>query len=174
MLKTNQRARAFYYIILSMFIAILVNSLKLGFRDPRPYWSFPGVKLLWYCYRGFGNPCGPVLWCFAIPIAISLDIIRSNPHGKFMQIISIITTLWLGISIAFARMILGVNSLDQVILGGLLGVWTAFTFEFILRKPIMGHIMLLNKNMIDKTRSCTVLFAISSVTTALVLCASWL
>lgn len=149
MLKTNQRARAFYYICLSTFIAILNNALKVGFRSPRPYWTFTDVKVLHHCSRGFGNPSGHAMWCFAIPIAISLDIRRSNPHGKCMQVVAILTTLWIGISIAFTRMIMGVHSLDQVIFGGLVGVWIAFTFEFIVRKPLMGHIMHLNKNRTD-------------------------
>lgn len=112
MLKTNQRARAFYYILLSTFISIINNALKVAFRDPRPYWTFPAVKVLYHCSKGFGNPSGHAMWCFAIPIAISLDIRRSNPQSKCMLIISIITTLWIGISIAFTRMILGVHSLD--------------------------------------------------------------
>jgi membrane-associated phospholipid phosphatase len=145
----------------------------VAFRDPRPYWTFPAVRVLYHCSRGFGNPSGHAMWCFAIPIAISLDIRRSNPHGKCMQLISIITTLWIGISIAFTRMILGVHSLDQVIFGGLIGVWIAFTFEFILRKPIMSHIRHLNKNRTEKVMPFTVLCVIASIATALVLWAEW-
>ena len=32
MLKTNQRARAFYYIVLSIFIALLNNGMKIAWR----------------------------------------------------------------------------------------------------------------------------------------------
>ena len=112
MLKTNQRARAFYYIALSSFIAILNNALKVGFTSPRPYWVYEEVHVFNHCSKGFGNPSGHSMWCFAIPIAMSLDIRRSNPQGKCMQVASIIISLWIGVSIACTRLMMGVHSLD--------------------------------------------------------------
>jgi membrane-associated phospholipid phosphatase len=173
MLKTNQRARAFYYIGLSSFIAIFNNALKVGFRKPRPYWVFQDVKVLDYCSRGFGNPSGHAMWCFAVPIAISLDIRRSNPHGKCMQVAAVIVTLWIGISISWTRLILGVHSLDQVIFGALMGIWIAFTFEFIVRIRLMRHIMRLNKNRTKKILSLTLLFVIASVICLVTLLGEW-
>lgn len=46
MLKTNQRARAFYYLTFFTFIALANNELKVIYQAPRPFWEFPNVKVL--------------------------------------------------------------------------------------------------------------------------------
>lgn len=45
-------------------------------------------------------------------MAIVLDIVRSNPHGKIMQLFSLIIALWIGVSDSWAHIEMGLNSLD--------------------------------------------------------------
>lgn len=46
MLKTNQRARAFYYLTFFTIIALVNNELKVIYRAERPFWEFPDVYVL--------------------------------------------------------------------------------------------------------------------------------
>lgn len=111
MLKTNQRARAFYYICLSSFVAVLNNGMKIAWHDPRPYWVFAQVWPF-NCQKGFGSPSGHTMWVWTIPMALTLDLKRSNPTGKCMFIVAIILTIGLGVQEAWTRMFLGVHTLD--------------------------------------------------------------
>ena len=146
MLKTNQRARAFYYIFLSSCFGFVNNFLKQAFHDPRPYFEYSEVES-WSCSLGFGNPSGHAMWCMGATAAIAMDIMRSNPHGKCMYITAFIISLWIGVSVSWTRVIMGAHSVDQVLFGSLIGLWLAFTLEFIVRKWMMGHIMNLNKDL---------------------------
>lgn len=145
MLKTNQRARAFYYIFLSACFGFLDNFFKQAFHDPRPFWDYSVVES-WSCSKSFGNPSGHAMWCMGATTAIALDIMRSNPHGKCMYITAFIISLCIGLSVCWTRVIMGAHSVDQVLFGSLIGLWLALTLEFIVRKWMMGHIMNLNKD----------------------------
>lgn len=90
---------------------MMSNMLKLAYRNPRPYWENEKITG-WNCEKTFGNPSRYTLWCVGASMAIVLDVIRSNPHGKFMQLITIITTLFLGGSISWVHLAIGANSLD--------------------------------------------------------------
>lgn len=48
---------------------------------------------------------------------------------------------------SWTRLIMGAHSVDQVLFGSMIGLWLAFTLEFIVRKWMMGHIMDLNKDL---------------------------
>lgn len=143
LLKTNQRPRAFYYIIFISFVMIMNNLLKVMYQIQRPFWVFAEVKAL-ACQKGFGSPSGHTMIAWAIPSAIALDIRRSNPSGYFSLIIALVATVIIGVFEAWTRMALGVHTIDQVFLGAILGVWIAFTFEYTLKKGIIKHVLKLN------------------------------
>ena len=42
--------------------------------------------------------------------------------------------------VAYSRLLLGVHSIDQVIFGGLLGTWLAFSIHFLVREPLKKHL----------------------------------
>ena len=54
-----------------------------------------------------------------------------------------------------------------------MGIWIAFTFEFIVRIRLMRHIMRLNKNRTKKVLSLTLLFVIASVICLVTLLGEW-
>jgi len=165
MLKTNQRARAFYYIALSSTVALINNMMKVAYNSPRPFWEFPGVWPL-YCQEGFGCPSGHTMYCIALPTAIALDLKHSNPHGKLLQIVALLLTLFFGYEQAWTRVVLGVHTIDQVLMGALVGLWIAFSFEYIIRRPLMDHIMRLNLNKPDELYPKTSLAIIATLLTA--------
>lgn len=143
LLKTNQRPRAFYYIIFISFVVITNNLLKVMYKIPRPFWIFENVKV-YVCQKGFGSPSGHTMIAWAIPTAISLDIRRSNPSGYCMIAIAFVVTVIIGVAEAWTRMALGVHTIDQVWMGAVIGVWLAFTFEYILKKAMISHVLKLN------------------------------
>ncbi len=42
--------------------------------------------------------------------------------------------------VGYSRMYNGVHSIDQVIFGGLIGVWIGFMGDSCIRKPLFNHI----------------------------------
>jgi membrane-associated phospholipid phosphatase len=161
-LKTNQRPRAFYYIILISFLVITNNLLKVVYKIPRPFWIFADVKA-YACQKGFGSPSGHTMIAWAMPIAMVLDIRRSNPSGKVMIIISFVITLCIGLFEGWTRMVLGVHTIDQVMLGAVIGIWMAFTFEYIIKKPLIKHVMQINQNKLEELLPLKKLFLYSSL-----------
>jgi hypothetical protein len=103
------------------------------------------------------------MWCWAIPVALTLDIKRSNPAGKRLFGVAIISTISIGLFESWTRMFLGVHTLDQVIFAALIGIWLAFTFEYLVRKWLMDHIMKLNQNRTDDLLSLSALAIIATV-----------
>ena len=53
--------------------------------------------------------------------------------------------IW-SIGIPASRLIIGVHSLDQIILGGLLGIWGGFTVHFVFRNWIIRHVTAIIKS----------------------------
>jgi hypothetical protein len=51
-----------------------------------------------------------------------------------------------GLNMGFARIYLGVHSIDQVVYGFLIGIWSAFYFHYCLRENIIKHIHFLIQN----------------------------
>ena len=80
------------------------------------------------------------MWCWAIPMALTLDVKRSNPAGKRLFGVAIVSTILIGLFEMWTRMFLGVHTLDQVIFAALIGIWIAFTFEFLVKRWLMDHI----------------------------------
>ena len=111
LLKTNQRHRAFYYIVLCSFSPVLNNLMKVAWTMPRPFWEFQAVYV-YFCQNGFGAPSGHTMWCVAVPTAISLDIRHSNPTKKLFPFFAFVFTAACTYSEAWTRLVLGVHTLD--------------------------------------------------------------
>lgn len=111
MLKTNQRARAFYYIVFISIVVMTNNMLKVIYKIPRPFWIFPEVHAF-VCQKGFGSPSGHTMIAWAVPTALFLDIRHSNPSGTCLIVTALFITLFVGIAEGWTRMALGVHSID--------------------------------------------------------------
>ena len=120
------------YFIGLIFCIYIQSLIKLIYCDSRPFLDndilFKGI-----CEGGFGNPSGHSLVSVFLYLTffhylIKLKYINDNKLLKFLlgATLSIITIL-----ILISRFILGLHSLNQIILGSFIGAWI-FLFIFIL------------------------------------------
>ena len=122
------------YFIGLIFCIYIQSLIKLIYCDSRPFLDndilFKGI-----CEGGFGNPSGHSLVSVFLYLTffhylIKLKYINDNKLLKFLlgATLSIITIL-----ILISRFILGLHSLNQIILGSFIGAWI-FLFIFIIFK----------------------------------------
>ena len=74
---------------------------------------------------------------------------RTNPsmimRQWYWRLFYLIVALTFGITVCYSRMYLGVHSLNQVVFGASMGIYSAFTAHFYLKDPMFKHI----QNLID-------------------------
>ena len=114
----------------------IMNLTKMAYHEPRPFFVDADIKV-YGCSAEYGNPSGHSLFAAAFAFFLFLDIFES-PHTKFKRwglsyCISLFFVLAYTILIGFARLYVGVHTLNQVIYGWQLGIWISFYFHFALR-----------------------------------------
>lgn len=87
-------------------------------------------------------------------MVIWLDIVFHTDQHLIMKILWLLVALGYGFSIMYSRLFLGVHSIDQVVYGASIGIWSAFTMQFCLRDYIEQEIKNLNECLVTnfKTR----------------------
>ena len=102
------------------------NILKMIFSSPRPFWL--DFSLMVKCHSGYGNPsghcfCGTAFYLSLAHVLITYNTMRKELNGVIAFATAIMITL-----IAISRVVLAVHSIDQVILGVLLGAGVYYYF----------------------------------------------
>ena len=135
--------------------AITIGLTKQYYHDPRPYMVAPWIKTA-HCSKEFGNPSGHCSAGFLV-IAHFLDIFHGTEFkytGKRIQsslgyyVGLVLIIVWL-IVIPYQRLLDGVHSIDQVILGSIIGTWEALVMHFLVRDNL--YYLLLNLSDGPKT-----------------------
>lgn len=130
------RPKYFYYLGAFMLDKCLLGIMKQIYHNPRPYMVDSDITA-YHCSKEFGNPSGHSSSSCLISILLYLDI------GQHLKIYFKIPALFLAIfwatGIPFSRYLLGVHSLDQVVYGFTLGLWSGVTMSYVLKEPIMKH-----------------------------------
>lgn len=117
----------------------MIGLLKQFYHEPRPYMIAPYIKTA-HCSKEFGNPSGHCSASYIL-IAHFLDKFHGSENkfvGKRVQSsIAYFLTLgcliiWLTI-IPYSRILDGVHSIDQVVIGPVLGIWCALFMHFLVR-----------------------------------------
>ena len=124
-------SRPKFFYILSVFtidrgIGCL---LKLKYAEPRPYMVNTEMVKAYQCPKDFGSPSLHSSASMAFAIVLSFENVHLLPFCLYWALI-----------IPFSRIVMGAHSFDQVIFGSVLGLWTGFTCNFVLKKPILYHI----------------------------------
>jgi len=97
-----------------------VNSFfKFAFHQPRPYWVSRSVKLLTNPAEGFGLPSG-----HAQNAASTFGLLAAGIKQKWLKGVVIFTIFM----IAFSRVFLGVHSIQDILLGLVVGSILLFAF----------------------------------------------
>ena len=138
----GQRSRAFYYLVMHMCISAGGALTKLNYHQGRPFWESLEVEAL-ACTGTYGNPSGHSWGSLATSLTVFLDFNAwasarpaSRLHAWYWRILVLVIGLTYSGSVAYSRILLGVHSLNQVLLGLQLGAWTAFTLHFVVREPL--------------------------------------
>lgn len=146
------REKYFYFLVIYMLDKMQIGYLKLAFHDPRPYMAEGQIHPL-SCSKAFGNPSGhsSASWAFAITVFLETmhgkwhfkradNTPATGIHGWIAWAVVLFLCLGWCTMIPLSRYILGVHSLDQIILGSCLGIWTGLTCHFIIRDNLLAFL----------------------------------
>ena len=126
--------QSFIYLIGLIFCVYIQSLLKILYGNTRPFWDnhnlFKG-----FCDGGFGNPSGHCLVTAFIYLALFHYLIKLKyiNENKLLKILFGILFSILSILVFLSRFILGLHSLNQIIFGALIGIWS-FIFIYIIFK----------------------------------------
>ena len=126
------------YKTLCFTFAITINdflfgTLKILIRAPRPFWIDP-LLFTSTCEGGWGAPSGHACHTVATSLTLLYIVLNSSEVSKntIAKVgVSILVGTFMGV-IIFSRFALSVHSLDQLILGSLIGFLSVFFFKFVL------------------------------------------
>lgn len=121
------------YTIYIIFLVIASCFLKQLVANPRPFWSSSEVKVWsWDCPKDYGNPSGHsfLAWILLELIVLHLIMNEKLQVQNFSKkiVFYIIYLVCIGL-VMFSRMSLGVHSLNQVLLGSLLGLYSVIAYK---------------------------------------------
>lgn len=122
------RVKYFYYLAAFTIDKGIGGMFKLIYHDPRPYMAASGIKA-YHCSKEFGNPSGHSHSSALIASMLFLDLC----HTRCQKVIGGSIALFWAAGIPFSRYLLGVHSLDQIVFGSTLGLWSGLTLHFVLR-----------------------------------------
>jgi hypothetical protein len=161
---------------------------KMAYAEPRMFWVVEEL-IPDECIAEYGNPSGHTELSIAFPIMLYLDFFwnrnqRRITEGKMtpLQIVSLIGAVLYSFLVGFARLYVRVHSLNQIVFGWTIGLWTAIYLHFCVRDLLISHIdsIAVRPKLLDKTRNryliiSSILFAICcSILTGTYFLSVWL
>ena len=123
------RALSFFRTVQLMIVLTFMLTMKNGYKDPRPYWSFSQVEA-WSCSKDFGNPSGHSMSAWGFAVSYAWD----KPKLVKVSLVSA------AITVSYSRLVLGAHGLNQVVYGSTLGLWIAVFTQTGLRTPVLTHV----------------------------------
>ena len=117
-----------------IFMIYLHDLLKLIYSDPRPFW-LNTVLFQGKCETSYGNPSGHSLLSFFFYLSFSYYLCQINKikSNNIYKISIYCLALFIAALTAFSRLALGVHSVDQVLYGSLLGIFSFLIFAFMFK-----------------------------------------
>lgn len=123
---------AFLYVLITYFSFFLTSTMKILYKDTRPFLEYQEIKAL-DCETGYGYPSNHVLT--SIPaFLIFFDIVFQRfkfyefKNAKLINFFGHFVLMVFFILLAISRMVIGVHYLHQVLFGFILGYLTYFFF----------------------------------------------
>ena len=113
--------------------------MKISYHSPRPYMTDDGFTVIGCSYE-YGQPSGHSLFSAGFSVFLFLDFLGDSEVKDKRYIGSLIGTLSFFFLMGFARIYQGVHSIDQVLYGWSLGIWSALFFHYCLRDKIIQHV----------------------------------
>lgn len=122
-----------------MLLSFTVTLLKYSYNDPRPFWLNSEILPL-SCSANYGNPSGHTTQAFGNTFFLWL-VYRERVTSLWSKLGFALGVWTLALLEAYARVISGVHSWDQVLFSAMLGIWVA-TFSYFLFKAYLHHHLL--------------------------------
>ena len=124
----------FTYIFGIVFCLYIHLVMKMWYGNLRPYWEKSSLYM-GGCDGTFGNPSGHSFISFFLYLTL-LHYVLDHKYIKNKNILKIfliiIFLLWT-VMVAISRIILGVHSINQILYGGLLGIWVFLCIIYVFR-----------------------------------------
>lgn len=142
------RPKFFYYLCIYALHFSLVGFMKIIYARPRPFMITSEITPL-QCSKSFGNPSGHSHNAAFFTLVLFLDIFhgRTLPFktkpaffNRFEYCVGLCIMLFCMITIPTSRFVLGAHSLDQILFGFTLGIWSAILLHFRLRDNLMAFV----------------------------------
>ena len=136
-----------YLLLMIIFINNLVSSvLELIYIEGRPYFISDNNIKSYGCKSGFGNPSFDSLSSISFFLAFYHLVFdsRSIKYRRILQIIYLFIFIVMYFIIIFSEFIVGANSLNQLIFGGLLGFGIYLIFFWLMELYTNDSKQLLN------------------------------
>ena len=109
---------------MSIFIAAnfcCTHFLQLCYQGPRPFWLDEGSKIkVFSCSKGYANPCGHAI---SIAMFATFLVYEHKVYGFVFGLLAVML-------FSLDRLILGVNTFNQVIFGLQIGIWISCTILY--------------------------------------------
>ena len=148
------RERFWYYLIVIQIAYLVKVELKMIQSEPRPVWIWDDLAM-YGCSTNFGSPSGHSTNSATLAFLLILDLFfpsdwsqRSFPqlntmtprsHKLSFAAISLSSLGWCALNM-YGRVFQGQHALNQVVMGGVIGVWCAFFSHYVMRDYIFSHI----------------------------------
>lgn len=123
-----------FYIAGLIFVLHFHSLMKIWYGNVRPFWEKESLYRE-ICDGGFGNPSGHSISSVYLYLTLFIYIRETNHMKKkyLFQIILCLMFLTFIILIILSRLILGIHSINQVIYGSVLGLFTTLLVVYILK-----------------------------------------
>ena len=132
-------------------VAGLSCAMKLYHSSSRPSWISPEIKS-YKCFYEYANPSGHTISCtyltiymFFIYVYYTNNTLVYKVFGrifprKLIQFGSFIVLTACTFIMGYSRVLLGAHTLNQVLYGFVLGLWSAIWVIFIVRRTLYLHL----------------------------------
>ena len=123
-----------FFIAGLIFVLHFHSLMKIWYGNVRPYWEKESL-FKQICDGGFGNPSGHSISSVYLYLTLFIYIRETKKLEKkyLLQIILFLMFLTFIILIILSRLILGIHSINQVIYGSVLGLFTTLIVVYIFQ-----------------------------------------
>lgn len=136
-LLTARKLEVIAFLIWFLFLSWMVSLLKQVYQQPRPFWVSKDVQMLeWTCYTEYGSPSGHS--ALAIVLLDFLVRFACRWSNKLLRVrwLLYIFILCFQILVMFSRLYLGMHSLNQIMLGFMIGSFSLILYYLYVEKQL--------------------------------------
>lgn len=144
------RAAAFYFVCVYVASVYLVCISQIAFHRPAPFWVSPDIHV-YDCTYSFAAPTGNVELATSTLVTLWSTLAWQTPNkcGCFVRTFSLLVCCFVILICSYGHMLNGAASIDQLLLGCLLGVWTVLNMQTFAKKAIFEHTERLHRGQIQ-------------------------